>query len=64
MCVCRFYALRPRQGKSCEGVEMGEAKQLPKKKKKMDVRPQLPKPSASKSSAIQNTCGEALRHEN
>lgn len=62
MCVCRFYALRPREVKSGEGMELGEARQLPKKKK-MDVRPQLPKPPMSKSSAIQNINGETLCNE-
>ncbi|CAG11932.1 unnamed protein product [Tetraodon nigroviridis] len=36
-------------------MDLGEAKQLPKKK--MDIRPQLPKPPASKSSATQNIYG-------
>lgn len=63
MCVCRFYALLPREVQSCEGVEAGEAKQLPKKKK-MDIGPQLPKPLASKSSAKQHISGEASCNEN
>ena len=58
MCVCRFHALKRREEESCEGVELGEAVQLPKEKK-MDIRAQLPKPSASKSSAEPNIYGEA-----
>eukprot|EP00066_Takifugu_rubripes_P014703 XP_011603969.1 PREDICTED: inversin isoform X2 [Takifugu rubripes] len=49
----RFYALRPGKVNSCEEAELREPKQLPKRKK-MEIRPQLPKPSVRKSSALQN----------
>lgn len=59
MCVRRFYALRPGKVKSCEEAELREPKQL-QKRKKMGIRPQLPKPSVRKSSALQNVYGETF----
>lgn len=60
MCVRRFYALRPGKVKCCEEAELGEPKQL-QKRKKVEIRPQLPKLSVRKSSALQNTYGETFR---
>lgn len=60
MCVRRFDALRPGKAKCCEEAALREPKPL-QKRKKMEIRPQLPKPSVRKSSALQNVYGETFR---
>lgn len=59
MCVCRFHARRRREVKARGEVELSESKH-PHNRKKMEIRAQLAKPSASKSSVLQSIYGETI----
>lgn len=59
VCVCRLCARRRREVKACEEVEPSESNNG-HHRKKMEVRVQPAKLSASKSSVLQSIYGEII----